>query len=291
MRRTTDARAFGLMYHKKGIITMHLFFTDLDGTLFNDKKQISPKTMEAIDAYISGGNKFIISSGRPFNNIKDVVKRTGLDRYKDLLLICSNGSVVYDCGAEKFLVDLRLDPKDVLHVIDTAEEMGIHCQTYSSDKVVCRRGGRETDYYASQTGIEYVFDEDILSRLDKPPHKALAISMDDPGKLDQLKNKLSAWMEGKLITVFSCPEYLEFVDYRSGKGSAVRYVCDLYGIPASQAYAAGDANNDFSMLTAVGGSIAMINGSDEVKAIASIITEKDNNHDGLADILFSLAKK
>lgn len=270
---------------------MHLFFTDLDGTLLNDKKVITPKTMEAIDAYIGAGNKFIISSGRPFSNIRDVAKRTGLDRYKDLLLICSNGSVVYDCGAEKFLVDLRLDPEVVMHVIDTAQEMGIHCQTYSSDNVVCRRRGPETDYYASQTGMTYIFDEDILPSLDKPPHKALAISMEDPGKLNQLKEKLSPWMEGKLITVFSCPEYLEFVDYRSGKGSAVKYVCDFYGIPVSEAYAAGDANNDFSMLTAVGNSIAMINGSDEVKAIASLITEKDNNHDGLADILFSLAKK
>lgn len=269
---------------------MHLFFTDLDGTLLTDEKMISPKTMEAIDAYIKAGNKFIIASGRPFNNIREVVKRTGLDRYQNLLLICYNGSVVYDCGAEKFLVDLRLNPEDVMHIIDTAEEMGIHCQTYSSEKVLSRHQGVETDYYAKQTQMEYIFDDDILSHLDEFPHKALAISMDDREKLNRLKEKLAPWMEGKLTTVFSCPEYLEFVDYRSGKGSAVRYVCDLYNVPVAEAYAAGDANNDFSMLTAVGNSIAMINGSDEVKAISSIVTKQDNNHDGLAEILFSLAK-
>lgn len=269
---------------------MHLFFTDLDGTLLTDEKTISPKTMRAIDAYIRSGNKFIIASGRPFNNIREVAKRTGLDRYKDLLLICYNGSVIYDCGAEKFLVDLRLDPKDVLHIIDTAEEMGIHCQTYSSNKVISRHQGIESDYYTKQTRMEYVFDDDILSHLDEAPHKALAISMGDPEKLNLLKERLSPWMEGKLTTVFSCPEYLEFVDYRSGKGSAVRYVCDLYNVPVSEAYAAGDANNDFSMLSAAGNSIAMINGSDEVKAIASIVTKEDNNHDGLAEILLSLAE-
>ena len=62
-------------------------------------------------------------------------------------------------------------------------------------------------------------------------------------------------------------------------------------MPVSDAYAAGDANNDFSMLTAVGNSIAMINGSNEVKAVSSIITKEDNNHDGLAEILFHLAEK
>lgn len=268
---------------------MHLFFTDLDGTLLNDEKMISPKTLEAIDAYISAGNKFIIASGRPLNNIREVVERTGLGRYQNLLLICYNGSVIYDCGQEKYLADLRLDPQDVMHVMDTAEEMGIHCQTYSSDKVICRHHNAESDLYAKRTQIEYIYDDDILSHLDKAPHKALAISMDRE-KLDRLKDRLTPWMEGKMTTVFSCPEYLEFVDYRSGKGSAIKYICDLYHVPTADAYAAGDADNDISMLTAVGNSISMINGTDEVKALASIITKEDNNHDGLAEIFFSLAK-
>lgn len=270
---------------------MHLFFTDLDGTLLTDKKTITPITMEAIDAYISAGNKFIITSGRPFNNIREVAKWTGLDKYKDLLLICYNGSVIYDCGQEKFLVDLRLPIDEIMHIIDTAQEMGIHCQTYSSEKVVCRHRNAESDYYARQTQMDFIYDEDILVHLDEKPHKALAISLDDRGKLEGLKEKLSPWMEGKITTVFSCPEYLEFVDYRSGKGNAVKYVCELYHVPVADAYAAGDANNDFSMLTAVGHSIAMLNGSDEVKAVASIVTAADNNHDGLARILLELSEK
>lgn len=270
---------------------MHLFFTDLDGTLLTEEKLISPKTMEAIDAYISAGNKFIISSGRPFNNVREVADRTGLGRYKDLLLICYNGSVIYDCGREKYLADLRISKEDTMHIIDTAEEMGLHCQTYTATKVLCRRHDPESDFYISQTKMDFIYNEDILSCLEEAPHKALAVSLDDREKLEALRDRLVPWMEGKLTTVFSSPQFLEFVDHRSGKGNAVRYVCDLFGIPAADAYAAGDANNDFSMLTAVGNSIAMINGSDEVKAIASIITEKDNDHDGLADILFSLAGK
>lgn len=270
---------------------MHLFFTDLDGTLLTDDKRISPRTLEAIEAYISAGNKFIISSGRPFNNAREVAERTGLGKYRDLLFICYNGSVIYDCGQEKFLADLRLPYDAIMHIIDTAEEMGLHCQTYSSNKVVCRRPGPESDYYAKQTQMEFIFNEDILSCLDEKPHKALAISTNDRGKLEALKERLTPWMEGKITTVFSCPEYLEFVDYRSGKGNAVKYVCDLYQIPLAEAYAAGDANNDFTMLAAVGHSIAMANGSDEVKAIASIVTTEDNNHDGLANILFELAAR
>lgn len=268
---------------------MHLFFTDLDGTLLNDEKLITSRTMEAVDAYIRAGNKFIIATGRPFNNIRDVAKRTGLDRYSDLLLIAYNGSVIYDCGQEKYLVDLRLNPDDVMHILDAAHEMDIHCQTYTATKVLSRKRGPESDQYTRQTKLEFIFTNDIRSHLVEWPHKALAISLHDRGKLELLKERLSPWMEGRLTSFFSCPEYIEFVDCRSGKGNAVKYVCDLYGIPASDAYAAGDADNDFSMLSAVGHSVAMVNGVDEVKSIASMVTKFDNNHDGLADLLFSLA--
>ena len=47
---------------------------------------------------------------------------------------------------------------------------------------------------------------------------------------------------------------------------------------------------DLSMLSSVGHSIAMKNATDEVKAIASTITERTNDEDGLLDILLSLAK-
>lgn len=268
---------------------MHLFFTDLDGTLFNDDRQITPRTAQAIDAYIAAGNKFIISSGRPLTSVQKAMKETGLDKYENLLIICYNGSLIYDCDAKKPLLDLRLKKEDALHIINTAEEMGIHCQTYSSTQVVCRRPCPEVDFYNKHTRMTACYDEDILPSVDEDPYKALAISLDDKSRLYALIDKLSPWMEGKIMTLFSNDKYLEFVDYRSGKGNAVRNVCEIFGVPAAEAYAAGDANNDLSMLEAVGNSIAMINGSSEVKAVSSIITTEDNNHDGLADILLQLA--
>jgi len=60
---------------------------------------------------------------------------------------------------------------------------------------------------------------------------------------------------------------------------------------ALRAYAAGDAENDLSMIQAAGCGIAMANGEDTVKAAADIVTEKDNDHDGLADILMNIISK
>lgn len=269
---------------------MYLFFTDLDGTLLNYDKQVTPKTMAAIEAFITAGNKFVIASGRPLYSIFKVLEETGLNRYQDLILICYNGSLIYDCSRKKVLLDLRLKKEDVLHIINTAEEIGLHCQTYSSSQVVCKRHDKEIDFYTAETRMSACYDEEILPSLDEAPYKALAIALEDTDRLRILREKLESWMEGKIVSVSSNPNYLEFVDYRSGKGNAVRNVCDLFHVPIENAYAAGDANNDLTMLEAAGHSIAMINGSDEAKAAASMITAEDNDHDGLADILFQLSK-
>ena len=53
-------------------------------------------------------------------------------------------------------------------------------------------------------------------------------------------------------------------------------------------YGFGDQANDISMLLATGTSIAMCNGPDSVKEKANIISDYDNNHDGVADILSKL---
>ena len=65
-------------------------------------------------------------------------------------------------------------------------------------------------------------------------------------------------------------------------------LCELLGINIWLSVAAGDAQNDISMIEAAGMGIAMRNGSDEVKAAATTITQEDNNHDGLAKALYDL---
>ena len=100
---------------------------------------------------------------------------------------------------------------------------------------------------------------------------------------------LSSWAEQEQITmVFSNNNYLEIFPSASGKGAAVRKLCELLNISPLLSIAAGDAENDISMIEAAGIGIAMYNASDDVKAAATMVTALDNNHDGLARELLDL---
>ena len=118
----------------------------------------------------------------------------------------------------------------------------------------------------------------------------LAISLEDTRKLEAFRQSITSWAENKVRTIYSNHMYLELFDWDAGKGNAVRFLCDYFHVPLSDAYAAGDADNDISMLTAAGTGIAMQNASDNVKQKADVITSLDNDHDGLAKTMRSLLR-
>lgn len=75
---------------------------------------------------------------------------------------------------------------------------------------------------------------------------------------------------------------------QAGKGNAVRFVCDYFHVPLTHTYACGDAENDISMLEAANVGVAMRNADEKVKQMADMITENDNDHDGLVPLFESL---
>lgn len=65
------------------------------------------------------------------------------------------------------------------------------------------------------------------------------------------------------------------------KAAGLAYIADHYHIPHDHIVAIGDASNDIEMLSLAGHAIAMINGDEHIKKYAHIISEYDNNHDGV----------
>ena len=76
-----------------------IIMTDLDGTLLDDKKQISPKDMAAIDDFRSKGGLFTLATGRGVAMARSIVEKLKVD----IPCVIFNGAAVYDFTADKFL--------------------------------------------------------------------------------------------------------------------------------------------------------------------------------------------
>lgn len=266
---------------------MKLLFTDLDGTLLNNDSQVSPDTKAFLDDFLRAGNKLILSSGRPLLSVLEVKEKAGLTQ-PGIFLTCSNGTQIYDCDRACSIWEKRLSLSYVPYLQAQADKYALHIQTYRRDAVVSPSEDAEIAYYRRKIHLPLIVSPNLREALTEGPFKMLAISLDSFEKLEAFRKSISDWAQNKVRTVYSNHMYLELFDWDAGKGNAVRFLCDYFHVPLSDAYAAGDADNDISMLTAAGTGIAMLNASENVKQKADVITGLDNDHDGLADTMRSL---
>ena len=269
---------------------MKLLFTDLDGTLLNNDSVVTAETKSYLDQFIAKGNKLILSSGRPLSNMLEVRREFGFTG-KGILLSCSNGTVVYDCDKECIIMEKRLSMDYVNYLQQRAQEYGLHVHTYRDDAIISPADDPEIQFYRRKVHLPLVISPVLSAALDKEPYKMLAVSLDDFEKLEAFREGIADWAEGRIQTIYSNTMYLELFDHSAGKGNAVRFVCNYFNVPLSDAYAAGDAENDISMLEAAGTGIAMANAPDNVKKHADVITELDNDKNGLALTMQKLLKQ
>lgn len=266
---------------------MKLLFTDLDGTLLNNASQVSSGTRAFLDEFLAAGNRLILSSGRPKDSVLEVKNKAGLSQ-PGILLSCYNGAQIYDCDSCRTIMAKRLPLSYVSYLQEQAANYDLHIQTYQENAVVSPADDEEIRFYRVRIHLPLVVSPVLTDALTEEPYKMLAASLHDHGKLEAFRLGISDWSEGKIQTIYSNDMYLELFRQDAGKGNALRFLCDHFDVPLSDAYAAGDAQNDISMLQAAGTGIAMCNAPDQVKDAADIITDLDNDQDGLANLMQKL---
>ena len=95
----------------------------------------------------------------------------------------------------------------------------------------------------------------------------------------------SAFSHGVLHYYFADKVDLMLVASTPETTNPVASVCEEQGIPLANALSAGDEYNDISMIQAAGIGCAVANARPDVKAIADYVTENDNNHGAIHEII------
>ncbi|HCT92636.1 MAG TPA: Cof-type HAD-IIB family hydrolase [Lachnospiraceae bacterium] len=262
-----------------------ILFTDLDGTLLNDEKQISGKNRKAIEQAVAMGHRVVLSSGRATQSVYKQVRKLGLDR-PGCYAIAFNGAAVLRCDTGEALYEKGLDFEVAEYLFREAKKAGIHCQTYQAGYTLAERHSEILEFYDRSTQGKSKIVPDIRKALTTHPPKVLLAELTHSGKLEAFKEAHEAALAGKAEATFSCREYLEYLLPGVNKGYALGWLCDYLNVPRADSVAAGDEVNDLSMIRAAGVGAAMVNGVEALRAEADYITQADNNHDGLAEIIY-----
>ena len=262
-----------------------IFFADLDGTLLSDNKTITPLTLQTLEEWTNKGHKLVLCTGRALDSVKHVRETLGLSNFPNMYLIGYNGGEIYDCTSHTLLNRIALTFDHVKSCFEIAKRHNIHIQTFSDTHIITEKDDDELKFYKKAVHTPAIITDNYMAYLDKEPCKCLAISLKDKELMKVFSEAITKELGPEVIAMTSTPNYVEMIPANSGKGFSVQWLCNYLGSPTGNALAAGDEMNDITMLQAAGISIAMRNGRDFVKEIATITTDADNNNDGLVPIL------
>lgn len=260
-------------------------FLDLDGTLLNDQKEITPGNRSAIEKALAAGHRVVITTGRPLVSAIEQARRLDLTG-PGCYLIAFNGGIIYDLGAKKVIFEKNVPLELVQAVFAEANRRGLHIQTYDERQVLVesRCDGEAVRRYCSIILMTYSVVPSVAA-LTREPAKMLLIDFQNKAPLEDFRQWVLGQYGEQLDSFFSCEQYLEVIPRGMSKGNALLQLAGLLGIPQQNTVAAGDAANDLSMIEAAGVGVAMCNGTEEVKAAADTVTTRDNNHDGIAEVI------
>jgi Cof subfamily protein (haloacid dehalogenase superfamily) len=267
-----------------------ILFSDMDGTLLNDQKEITSATYEALEAFWAKGGKLVLSSGRPLGSILEVADKLHLAR-RGTYIIAFNGALIYDCDQKQAIYEVTIPCPLVKTISEVAQKHGVYTHTYDTDDngselIITEKDGEELTFYRQNIHLPYTVVPDMSEALHKDPYKMIAIHLcSNHDALDAFSRELSYLIGDKIHTFYSGAYYMECCMKDASKGDAVRFLCDYLDIPIDEAVACGDAANDISMIEAAGIGVAMQNATDDVKLKANYITANNNNSDGIKEVL------
>lgn len=261
---------------------------DLDGTILNQQKKLSPENEAAVKACIKKGIHVVPATGRMQAAIPEEIMRIPGIRYG----IVANGAEIRD-----FAQDRRLDYRTIDW--ETAYDILSFLSGYpvAYDPFIEGRGKTEKRFlhHLEAFGIPAVMKDVVFSTRDiveneleylkaaKTGVEKINVFTADRSLRKMLWEKLSDWED---IVVTSSLDYnLEINAKEATKGKALFRLAKALGIAREQTMSFGDGSNDLSMIESAGIGIAMENGIDMVKEKADYIT-LSNDQNGVAAAIY-----
>lgn len=237
-------------------------FFDIDGTLWNYQMQIPESVVWAIRKLRENGHYAFICSGRSRSNIQS----------PKLLGIGFDG-VVASCGAhidfhKETAYQVLLTEKQVTYALNVLKKYHMPVVLEGPEYVYVNESDFMDDPYVihlrKELGehLKNIPSDHSKIRINKM--SSIAPDVDEESFVKDMGEDFDVVIHGQGI--------IEINPAGISKATGIRKVCEMLDIPHENTFAFGDSANDLEMLAYVAHSIAMGNGTEEVKNTAEYVT-------------------
>ncbi|MDD7143454.1 Cof-type HAD-IIB family hydrolase [Bariatricus sp. HCP28S3_C2] len=256
---------------------------DLDGTLTNSEKKITPPTLEALIRIQENGKKVVLASGRPTYGVEPLARELHLERYGSYIL-SFNGARITDCRSGQIIYNKALPADSIQPIYEIASHYPVDILAYGSDKLIS--GLNLNKYTELESRINHMpihqtstFPEEISSFSN---NKFLLTG--EPEDIEKARKEMNAYFRGYLNIYCSDPFFLEIMPQNIDKAYSLQHLLNSIGLTADEMICCGDGYNDITMIEYAGLGVAMQNAHPPVLEKADFIT-RSNDEDGVLYVI------
>lgn len=255
---------------------------DLDGTLTNSEKKITPPTREAIIEIQEAGKKVVLASGRPTPGITPLAEELHLKDYGSYIL-SFNGARIIDCRTGKSIYNKTVPNNVIPEIYEMVKDYDVDLITYTDTEILSGiKPNQYTEIESRICNLDIVSVDNFAEAIDFPVNKLLIPG--DPSLTVQLEKILKEKFHSFLNIYRSEPFFLEIMPQNIDKAHSLQKLLNSIGMTAEQMICCGDGYNDLTMIEYAGLGVAMENAQPIVKEKADYVT-KSNDEDGVLYVI------
>lgn len=245
-----------------------MVITDLDGTLFNNRQEVSLEDMKAL--FWLGENNIIrvIATGRNFYSVDRVLK----DNFPIDYLIFSSGAGIYDWKNKKLLHSEYLPDYEVKQIskilIDHNIDFMIHEMIPDNHKFVYHRSGNKNADFESRIKVykDFALLLDVNTETYQHACQILAVFPNNIGLFKEIQSKFN---DIKIIRTTSPLDgdsiWMEIFPENVSKGHGVDWLCNHLETNPKKTISVGNDYNDIDMLEFTAKKYVVSNAPEDLK--------------------------
>lgn len=257
-----------------------LLVLDVDGTLLNDEREISKRTLAALLKVQQMGVRIVLASGRPTYGLMPLAKTLELGNYGGFVL-SYNGCQIIKAQNGEILFERRINPEMLPYLEKKARKNGFAIFTYHDDTLIT--DSPDNEYIKNEAllnNLKIIKEDEFSTAIDFAPCKCMLVS-DKEKALIGLEQHWEKRLAGTLDAFRSEPYFLEVVPCGVNKANTLGALLEHLGVTREEVIAVGDGVCDVTMLQLAGMGVAMGHSQDSVKVCADYVTAS-NEEDGVA---------
>lgn len=265
---------------------------DMDGTLLDSDHRLSKENIKAIQELVKKGVHVVLCTGRPKSGVLPYFEELGLSGQHYAIL--NNGCALYETENWDLIAYHEVPQNEVEHLFNQVNDFEDVYLTLTTTESYITLGDKVPKLIEEDAKL--VFDTSFAISVEdyhkkpEPIFKAMYVAPKD--KMDVFESHVYSILKDQFSTVRSQDYLFEVLPKGITKATGLSELIQSLGYDKSEVMALGDALNDLEMLEFVGLGVAMGNARDEIKEVADVITDTNDNS-GVAKAIYQyiLGKK